>query len=73
MGKKCVHVVYGRSQSARVAAGVGGLISIMAACFFYIQVFAEGMPNYAFWLMSLLSQPAFAMAIDRVSYAEYRF
>lgn len=53
-------------SKAKVAAGVGGLVSIMAACFFYVQVFAKGLPSYAFWLMSLLSQPAFAMAIDRV-------
>ena len=39
----------------------------MAACFYYIQVFAEGAPTGVFWVLSLLSQPAFAMAIDKVS------
>ena len=39
----------------------------MAACFYYIQVFAEGAPTAIFWVLSLLSQPAFAMAIDKVS------
>ena len=39
----------------------------MAACFYYIQVFAEGAPTPIFWVLSLLSQPAFAMAIDKVS------
>ena len=53
-------------SKAKVAAGVGGLVSVMSACFFYIQVFAKGMPVSVLWIMSLLSQPAFAMAIDRV-------
>ena len=51
----------------QAAAGVGGLVTIMAACFYYIQVFAEGAPTPIFWVLSLLSQPAFAMAIDKVS------
>ena len=51
----------------QAAAGVGGLVTIMAACFYYIQVFAEGAPTAIFWVLSLLSQPAFAMAIDKVS------
>ena len=42
-------------------------MTVMAACFFYLQVFVSGMPGYVFWLLSLLSQPAFAMAIDYVS------
>ena len=54
-------------SKAKVAAAVGGLVTVMAAAFFYLQVFASGMSNYIFWIMSLLSQPAFAMAIDRVS------
>ena len=54
-------------SKAKVAAGVGGLVTIMSACFFYIQVFVTGFPETAFWFLSLLSQPAFAFAIDRVS------
>ena len=48
------------------AAGFGGFITMLMALTYYLQVFLTGAPEYVFWLLSLLSPSAFAMAYDKL-------
>ena len=51
---------------AKTAAGLGGFSAIVLACFYYLKVFMDDVPNSVYWILSLLSPPAFAIAMEEV-------
>ena len=51
---------------AKTAAGLGGFSAILLACFYYLKVFMDNVPNSVYWFLSLLSPPAFAIAMEEV-------
>ena len=55
-------------SKAKTAAAVGALSTLMVSALYYLQVFATGVvPNWGYWLLSLMSPPALSMAVDKVS------
>ena len=53
-------------DKAKTASGLGALCVVLLSCFYYLQVFLEDVPTVTYWFISLLSPPAFAIAVDRV-------
>ena len=61
-------------SKAKTAAAVGALSTLMVSALYYLQVFAEGVvPNWGYWLLSLMSPPALSMAVDKVSFYLHTF
>ena len=56
-------------SKAKTAAAVGALSTLMVSALYYLQVFATGLiPNWGYWILSLMSPPALSMAVDKVNF-----
>ena len=53
-------------SKAKTAAVVGAFSTILVSLLYYLQLYLTGIPNYANWLLGLLSPPAMTMAVDKV-------
>ena len=53
-------------SKAKTAAVVGAFSTILVSLLYYLQLYLTGIPNYANWLLGLLSPPAMTMAVDQV-------
>jgi len=54
-------------SKAKTAGAVGGISIMLVGCLYYVQVFLPiAADSPLFWLVGLLSPPAFAMAMDQI-------